>query len=182
MRRLFSAPAAVACAVLSEMKPAAKNPLRTADTTIAATLTRRRSWCWFSCLSFSPSRRSHFRRAQKPFRDAGARIQSCARALRADKQNDHVRPHQWPSRQIAGRHRLEPTDSRRRSSRVIRRHAIATWSALHPVHEDSGPNIPGWFRAKHVRWQHEFWQQLGHAAQVVARGRCKCRFRWRSWP
>ena len=44
MRRLFSAPAAVACAVLSAKKPAAKNPLRTADTTTAATLTRRRSW------------------------------------------------------------------------------------------------------------------------------------------
>ena len=44
MRRLFSAPAAVACAVLSAKKPAAKNPLRTADTTTAATLIRRCGW------------------------------------------------------------------------------------------------------------------------------------------
>jgi len=35
---------AVACAVLSARKLAAKNPLRTANTTIAATLTRRRNW------------------------------------------------------------------------------------------------------------------------------------------
>ncbi len=44
MRLLSSAPDAVACAVLSAKKPAAKNPLRTADTTIAATLTRRCGW------------------------------------------------------------------------------------------------------------------------------------------
>ena len=44
MRLLSSAPGAVVCAVLSAKKPAAKNPLRTADTTIAVTLTRRRSW------------------------------------------------------------------------------------------------------------------------------------------
>ena len=44
MRLLSSAPGAVACAVLSAKKPAAKNPLRTADTTTAATLTRRCGW------------------------------------------------------------------------------------------------------------------------------------------
>ena len=101
-----------------------------------------------------------FRRAQKSLRDAGARIQSRARALRTVEQNDHVRPHQRPASQFAGRHRLEPTDSRRRSSRVIRRQAIATWSALHPVHQDSGPIIAGCFRAKHVRWQQNFGSSL----------------------
>jgi predicted aspartyl protease len=44
MRLLSNAPDAVACAVLSAEKPAAKDPLRTADTTIARTLTRRRGW------------------------------------------------------------------------------------------------------------------------------------------
>jgi predicted aspartyl protease len=44
MRLLCSAPGAVACAVLSAKKRAAKNPLRTADATIAATLTCRHSW------------------------------------------------------------------------------------------------------------------------------------------
>ena len=44
IRLLSSAPGAVACAVLSAKRPAAKNPLRTADTTIAATLIRRCGW------------------------------------------------------------------------------------------------------------------------------------------
>ena len=44
IRLLSSAPGAVACAVLSAKKPAAKNPLRTADTTTSATLTCRRGW------------------------------------------------------------------------------------------------------------------------------------------
>jgi len=44
-----------------------------------------------------------FRRAQKSCRDAGARIQGCACALRTDEQNDHVGPNQWPSNQFAGR-------------------------------------------------------------------------------
>ena len=183
MRLLSSSPDAVACAVLSAKRPDAKNPLRTADTTTAAALTTSmRLGAGIRVNSFRLCTALDFRRAQKSFRDAGARIQGCACALRTDEQNDHVRPHQRSASQLAGRHRLEPTDSRRRSSRVIRRHAIATWSALHPVHEDSGPNIAGCFRAKHVRWQHEFWHQLGHAAQVIACGRCKCRFRWRSGP
>ena len=38
------APDAVACAVLSAKRPATKNPLRTADTTTAATLIRRCGW------------------------------------------------------------------------------------------------------------------------------------------
>ncbi len=44
MRLLSSAPDAVACAVLSAKRPAAKNPLRTPDTTIAATLIHHHGW------------------------------------------------------------------------------------------------------------------------------------------
>jgi predicted aspartyl protease len=44
MRLLSNAPDAVACAVLSAEKPAAEDPLGTADTAIARTLTRRRGW------------------------------------------------------------------------------------------------------------------------------------------
>jgi predicted aspartyl protease len=44
MRLLSGAPDAVACAVLSAKRPATKNPLRTADTTTAATLIRHCGW------------------------------------------------------------------------------------------------------------------------------------------
>ena len=67
------------------------------------------------------------------------------------------------------------------AAEIIRRQAIATWSALHPVHEDSGPIIAGWLCAKHIRWQHEFWQQPGRAARVIARGRCKCSVSMAFW-
>jgi hypothetical protein len=183
MRLLSSAPGAVACAVLRTKKPAAKNPLRTADTTIAVTLTRRRSWVLvFALILFAVAPLSI---------SAGAKNRSAMqvpgyRAVRVyygplNKMIMSVRINGQPANLLVdtGSNQLI---LRRRSSTVIRRQAIATWSALHPVHQDSGPIIAGWFRAKHVRWQHEFWQQLGHAAQVIACGRCKCRFRWRSGP
>jgi predicted aspartyl protease len=44
MRLLSSSPDAVACAVLNAKRPAAKNPLRTADNTTAAALRRRCGW------------------------------------------------------------------------------------------------------------------------------------------
>ena len=44
MRLLSGEPDAVACAVLSAKRPATKNPLRTADTTTAATLIRHCGW------------------------------------------------------------------------------------------------------------------------------------------